>query len=190
MIISTCFRWFTLTEERRDMVQCSFRIDHFFISVRSEDYSWKITYPHTPIDHFFPSLSPLQFIDLLLLVIFLILHLPQDLQKSLHLRLGLPSILFVLAHFLLQAGDAFGEFIAGQRLYGCTLSLEQKVIIQNKRRISFQNEVTAIIETVSSNSESFANNNSRVEGWIRYVWLKWETWQVMALLKDLCVMFT
>lgn len=50
--------------------------------------------------------------NLFLLVILLILHLPQDLQESLHLRLGLPSILFVLGYFLLQAGDAFGEFIA------------------------------------------------------------------------------
>ena len=92
----------------------------------------------------YPPLSPLQFVDLFLLVVLLILHLPQDLQKSFHLGLGLPSILFVLGHFLLQAGDAFGEFSVGQGLRCCTLSLEQKLIIINKLRVSFQNEVTTI----------------------------------------------
>lgn len=77
--------------------------------------------------------SPLQFVDLFLLVILLILHLPQDLQESFHLGLGLSSILFVLGHFLLQAGDAFGKFSIGLGICGCTLSLEEELIIINKR---------------------------------------------------------
>lgn len=93
--------------------------------------------------YIYPTLSPLQFMDLFLLVILFILHLPQDLQKSFHLRLGLCGILFVLGHFLLQAGDAFDEFSVGLGLRCCTLSLKQKLIIKNKPSNSFQNEVTA-----------------------------------------------
>lgn len=81
---------------------------------------------------FYPHLSPLQIVNLFLLVVLFIFSLPQDLQKSFHLGLGLPSILFVLGHFLLQAGYAFGEFSAGLGICCCTLSLEQKLDIINK----------------------------------------------------------
>ena len=80
----------------------------------------------------FNSSSPLQFVDLFLLVILFILHLPQDLQQPLHLALGLPSILFVPGHFLLQAGDALGEFSATLWLRRWTLRLEKKFNIKNK----------------------------------------------------------
>lgn len=49
----------------------------------------------------YPPLSPLQFVDLFLLVVLFILHLPQDVEKSFYLGLGPHSILFVLGHFLL-----------------------------------------------------------------------------------------
>lgn len=80
--------------------------------------------------------------NLFLLVILFILHLPEDLEKSFHLRLGLPSLLFVPGHFLLKAGDPLREFSVGLRLCRCTLSLEQDLIIKNKPSVSFQNEVT------------------------------------------------
>lgn len=82
-------------------------------------------------------LSPLQFVDLFLLVILFIFSLPQDLEKPFHLGLRLPSILFVLGHFLLQAGYASGEFSAGLGICCCTLSLEQKLVIINKQSVSF-----------------------------------------------------
>lgn len=85
------------------------------------------------------SLSPLQLVDLLLLVVLLIFSLPQDLQEPLHLRLRLPGVLFVLGHFLLQAGYASGEFSAGLGIGCCTLSLEQKLVIANKQSVSFSN---------------------------------------------------
>lgn len=98
--------------------------------------------------HIYSSRSPLQFMDFFLLVILLILHLPQDLQESFHLGLGLYSILFVLGHFLLQAGDVFAEFSVGLGFCCCTLSLKQKLIIQNKPSNSFQNEVTTFDRNV------------------------------------------
>lgn len=73
------------------------------------------------------SLSPLQLVDLFLFVVLLILRLPEDLQEPLHLGLGLPSILPVLGHFLLQAGYALREFSAGLGICCRALRLEQKI---------------------------------------------------------------
>lgn len=70
--------------------------------------------------------SPLQLVDLFLLVVLLVLHLPEDLQEPLHLGLSLVGVLFVTAHFLLQAADALREFGAGCRLGGRALSLRPK----------------------------------------------------------------
>ncbi|TNN27731.1 hypothetical protein EYF80_062122 [Liparis tanakae] len=55
----------------------------------------------------------------------------KDLQQPLHLGLRLLGVLFVPAHFLLQAGDAFGELRVGLGICRRPLSLEQKVIIMN-----------------------------------------------------------
>lgn len=110
----------------------------------------------------YPPLSPLQFVDLFLLVVLFILHLPQDLQKSFHLRLGLPSILFVLGNFLLQAGDVFREFSAGLGICRCTLSLEKKLIIINKPSVLKLGD-HHLMEAISSHSKGYANNNMCAE---------------------------
>lgn len=126
--------WFRLREERG-------RCCHFILEIKfSQFFFSKFTVFSIALYHLaslHPCLSPLQFVDLFLLVVLFIFSLPQDLQKSFHLGLGLPSILFVLGHFLLQAGYAFGEFSAGLGIYRCTLSLEQKWVIINKQSVSF-----------------------------------------------------
>lgn len=76
--------------------------------------------------------------DLFLLVVLFILHLPEDLQKSLHLRLGLPGLLSTPGHFLLQGRDAFSEFSVGLRLRCCALSLEQKLLSKINRGLAFE----------------------------------------------------
>lgn len=114
---------------------------------------------------FYSRLSPLQIVNLFLLVVLFIFSLPQDLQKSFHLGLGLSSILFVLGHFLLQAGYAFGEFNAGLGICCCTLSLEQKLDIINK--LSFlQLGDHHYMEAARSNWKGYANNNICVEDWL------------------------
>lgn len=68
---------------------------------------------------------PLQFTDLFVLVILLILHFPKDLQQAVHLSLGLPRVLFVAGHFLLEVFNALSQLCVGLCLQGCILSLRE-----------------------------------------------------------------
>lgn len=66
---------------------------------------------------------PLQLIDLFILVILLIFHLPKDLQQPVNLSLGLPRVLFVAGHFLLEALNALRHLGVGLSLQGRILGL-------------------------------------------------------------------
>lgn len=91
--------------------------------------------------------SPLQLVDLLVLVVLLVLHLSQDVQQAVNLSLGFPRILPVPSHFLLQVLNALGQLRVGLGLQGGVLSLGDRVsfsagtgFIQMKNKITLPNK--------------------------------------------------
>lgn len=81
---------------------------------------------------------PFQLIDLFVLVILLILHFPKDLEQAVHLSLGLPGVLFVAGHFLLEVLNALGQLGVGLSLQGCILSLTKDRMQFTKQLYSLQ----------------------------------------------------
>ena len=94
---------------------------------------------------------PLQLIDLFVLVVLLVLHFPQDLQQAVHLSLGLPRVLFVAGHFLLEVLDALCQLGVGLSLQGCILSLTTGKTLLESSHIHFSVGDDVIIRAATDN---------------------------------------
>lgn len=117
---------------KTEQTRCEWKIKLFFVNV----FFFKLWCCLCSLSN--SSLLPLQFMDLFLLVVLLILHLPKDFQKPFDFRMGLPGILSAPCHFLLQGRDTFSKLSVGLGLRCCTLSLEQKLLLKINLLLAFE----------------------------------------------------